>query len=336
MHISILRRMTGQRIEEVAQSPLTSSRAVKMALTKAAQDTVGLNLSVKLVEETVQSLDQMLAGLADDLMLVELQRQGRSVGLIAFDMQMRAAVLEKQTVGQLAKQPAQERAATGTDKRMCDPLLTGFLQALPQAVVGTEFEGWLSAVSHHKMIAGSRAAGLVLDDRDYRVLRLIVDLGVADREGVVLLALPLSSNEEQPAEHVIDLVDWDTAFHDAVSGASAVFDAVLHRFTIPLSQAEMLHVGQVLPLTGCTVSSVQLIALDGRVVRQARLGQLGGKRAVRIQQAAPPQMDDLAARRAMRLPDVITDVPMVASSVEPENAIPSAKPALTAPRDSND
>jgi flagellar motor switch protein FliM len=85
MHIDILRRMVGQRIDEVAQSPLTSSRAVRMALTKAAYDTVGLAVTVKSVEEVMQPLDEMLTGLANDLMLVDLQRQGLSAGLIALD-----------------------------------------------------------------------------------------------------------------------------------------------------------------------------------------------------------------------------------------------------------
>lgn len=343
MHIDILRRMVGQRIDEVAQSPLTSSRAVRMALTKAAYDTVGLAVTVKSVEEVMQPLDEMLNGLANDLMLVDLQRQGLSAGLIALDMQMRAVVLEMQTVGQLAKQAAEDRGATGTDKRMCEPFLDAFLQALPQAVIGTEFEGWLDAVSHHRMVASPRAAGLILDDRDYRVLRLTVDLGVADREGQVLIALPLTSQREQPGVDLLEDIDWESTFRDAVCEAATVLNAELHRFKIPLSQADNLKVGDVLALDGCTVSSVRLRALDGHVAHQARLGQFGGRRAVRIEAESPPLMGELAAIRARPLPNGIgasrgssssikmrhTDKPMVNA----KTAVAVERSKLTEPQD---
>ena len=88
-------------------------------------------------------------------------------------------------------------------------------------------------------------------------------------------------------------VDWDTEFHDAVAEAPLALEAELHRFSLPLHHAHNLKVGEVLPLPGCTVSSVKLRGLDGQVVRQAKLGQSGGKRAIRIEAAPLPEMCDL-------------------------------------------
>jgi len=62
---------------------------------------------------------------------------------------------------------------------------------------------------------------------------------------------------------------------------------------MPLFQAENLAVGQVIPLPGCTVSSVKLLARDGRKVATARLGQSGGMRAVRVEAAPHLQMEDM-------------------------------------------
>ena len=64
-----------------------------------------------------------------------------------------------------------------------------------------------------------------------------------------------------------------------VSAAPASLDALLHRFKMHIGAAQSLEVGQVLPLPGCTVNSVRLLAPDGKVVAQAKLGQVGGMRA---------------------------------------------------------
>ncbi len=294
MHSTILRRMARRRTDP-AEVPLTSSRAVRLALTKAANDTIGLVLTVMGMGEDVQPLDDLLGGLDDTLMLIGLQRNGQLAGILALDMQMRAAVMEMQTVGRLIAKQAEDRTPTGTDKTMCDPVLAAFLTALPLAMAGTELDGWVDGALLGDRIDSRRVAGLVLDDRDYRTLRLTVDLGVADRQGALLLALPLATKTAVPARDPVDDMDWGTQFRAVVADAPASLEAQLHRFTIPLAQARALRAGQVLPLPGCTVNSVRIMSPDGHKIAQAKLGQLGGMRAVRIEQAPAPQMRDLGA-----------------------------------------
>ncbi len=294
MHSTILRRMTGQRTDGADENPLTSSRALRLALTKAANDIVGLVLTVTSVAEEVQPLETMLAGLDEDLMLIELIRDNKLVGIVALDVQLRAAILEMQTVGSLIGAAADLRPATGTDKMMCDPVLAAFLDALPKAVVGTTLEGWADDVAIAQRIASSRAAGLVLDDHDYRILRLSVDLGVADRAGSILLALPPLQQALLTQTAAVEEPDWDSQFQASVAEAPASLEALLHRFSLPLTQARSLHVGQVVPLPGCTVNSVRLMTPDGHKLAEAKLGQIGGKRAVRIEAAPLLQMAELS------------------------------------------
>ncbi len=318
LHTDILRRMAGQQKGDVADSPLTSSRAVRIALTKVAQDSVGLSLSVKTIDESVQSLDEMLADLPDDLMLVTLQRGGGLAGLMAVDMQLRAAVLEMQTVGAVSDKSADIRTATNTDKRMCDPLLNGLMTALPIAVLGTEFEGWMDGVTPAQMLQSTRSASLLLEDLQYRALRVTVALGAGEREGRIDLALPVLTRQLPPVDIPSPTIDWSSAFRAAVSDAPMALDAELCRFPISIGRAENLAVGDVLPLPGCTVASVRLRALDGKVIRQARLGQSGGKRAIRIEPEVLPEMDELTAMSASNSqaePDVSLPTPDVA--IEP-------------------
>ncbi len=332
MHSTILRRMTGGRVnDEAAETPQTSSRALRLALTKAANDTVGLVLTVTSTAEDVQPLDEMLDGLDQQLMLVGLYRAEKLVGLMAVDMQLRAAVMEMQTVGQLLSAVAEDRAPTGTDKMMCDPVLKKFLTALPEAMISTRLQGWTDDAVPGERVNSARAAGLILEDDTYRTLRMNVDLGVANRQGQVLIALPLlpepglapTVKEERP--------DWTTLFPAAVQAAPAELDALLHQFDMPIAQARSLQVGQVIPLLGCSVSSVRLLASDGKHVVTAKLGQLGGKRAVRIEAPPLPQMSELPNRP----PDVIDNALELApapAAMEPDIAM-TPQEELTEPPD---
>ena len=304
--VTLLRRMTRSQGQEAADNPLTSSRAVRLALTKAANDTVGLVLTVESVAEEITGLDEMLASLTGDLMLVALEQEQGLVGLIALDMEMRAAVLEMETMGAVLAHPADERAPTRTDKMLCDPLLEAFLEAFPTAVAGTPLDGWLDGVMPGDSVESLRAAGLVLEDRDYRIVRLSVNLAGAERQAQLIICLPLeqdvASIDDIPAQHV----EWDSTFEANVADAPASLDALLHRFPVSLATAQALQVGSVLPLPGCTVNSVRLLSPDGKEVAQAKLGQMGGYRAVRIEAAPAPQLAELpgaAADTSMPHPD---------------------------------
>ncbi len=331
MHSTILRRMTGGRAnDEAAETPQTSSRALRLALTKAANDTVGLVLTVTSTAEDVQQLDEMLDGLDQQLMLIGLNRADRLVGLMAVDMQLRAAVMEMQTVGQLLSALAEDRAPTGTDKMICDPVLKKFLTALPEAMTGTRLQGWTDDALLGERVNSARAAGLILEDDAYRTLRLNVDLGVADRQGQVLIALPLlpepgltpTVKEEKP--------DWTTLFPAAVQAAPAELDALLHQFDMPIAQARSLQVGQVIPLLGCSVNSVRLLASDGKHVVTAKLGQLGGKRAVRIEAPPLPQMGELPNAPSGAVDNALGLVPAPAVT-EPDIAVTPQEDLIRSP-----
>ena len=86
--------------------------------------------------------------------------------------------------------------------------------------------------------------------------------------------------------------DWAAAMAAAVGLAPAELHAVLHRMRLSLRQVDGFHVGQVIALPGITVGSVRLEATDGRLLARARLGQMAGLRAVRVQLPAAPEMTE--------------------------------------------
>ncbi|WP_090197038.1 FliM/FliN family flagellar motor C-terminal domain-containing protein [Yoonia tamlensis] len=292
-HSSILRRMTGQNEQAKGHSPVTSSRAVRLALTKAANDTVGLELTVGGVADHIVPLDEMLAALDDGLLLVGLTRDAQLVGLAALDMELRAAIVEMQTMGRLSTQKSDGRAPTGTDKILCDPMLAAFLGALPPALAGTSFGGWVDDIKTQDQIDSKRWAGLNLRDCPYRLLRMTVDLGVADREAQIVIALPVITVAQEPEVTPPACINWSSAFQASIAAAPACLDAHLHRFKMAIGAAQSLAVGQVVPLPGCTVGSVRLRAPDGKIIAHAKLGQVGGMRALRIEKQITPELSEL-------------------------------------------
>ncbi|MEO1639899.1 MAG: FliM/FliN family flagellar motor C-terminal domain-containing protein [Pseudomonadota bacterium] len=326
IHTTLLRRMTRAQDAGVAENPLTTSRAVRLALTKAANDTVGLSLAVQSVAEETASLDQMLADLPEGLMLLRLGQGEAPVGLAAIDMQLRAAVVEMETVGALIDAPADDRRPTRTDQVMVEPMISSFLRAFPEAVAGTALAGWADGVMPGERYADTREAGLILADCPYRILQMRVELGVADREGLFIIALPLvteTAEETIPAVH--DLA-WDEAFPLAVSQAPARLDALLHRFSIPLAKAQALAVGTVLPLKGCSVEDVRLLSDNGKAIATAKLGQMGGMRAVRLQAPPVPALGELGSKGA-ELPEMAASDPApLALNDEGFNAPAMAEP----------
>ncbi|MEL6640802.1 MAG: FliM/FliN family flagellar motor C-terminal domain-containing protein [Pseudomonadota bacterium] len=295
MSHDVLRRMVSPPPPAPEDVPISSTRAMRLAVTRAADKTHDMPITVSGMREEVLELEAMLALIDDEMMLVGMVEHGVLQGVSALDLQLRSALIEVQTIGLVLASGVDDRPATGTDAMMAEPLLNAILKHLTETTPRTPLEGWGFGLSPQGQVESKRAAGLILPERPYRVIQMTIDLQVDGRQGALILALPdhVSQSIDVPAPTPVD-ADWTTRFQAAVNAAPVRLAAELHRFKAPLHAVQDFAVDQVIPLTGCDVTSVKLRATDGRKVVTARLGQSGGMRAVRIEQAAAPNMDDLA------------------------------------------
>lgn len=290
--------MATRCVAPVVNVPLTSSRALRVAMTRAADKSLGLSLTVLGVEEALTSHDGLLEAMPPEYLFAALMRSGEIVGILGIDTQIRAAAIEMQTMGKLAKIVAPERPPTGTDMMLVMPLCEKLLEQMCETTLGSELEGWADGVTLGPVFESLRAAGLALEDADFRSMRLSLDLCVAERQGEIILALPnhktpIKVEDDKPADQ-----SWDKKMQLSVAAAPTLLSAILHKMTLPLRQVDTLKVGDVLPLYGAGVGSVRLYAPDGVMVAEARLGQSGGKRAVRIETPVEPAMRDLPEPQA--------------------------------------
>lgn len=289
----VLRRMVSPPPPAPEDVPITSSRAMRLAITRAADKTHNMVMNVGGLREETLSLEDTLAAQNPDHMLMAVIKEDAVIGIAALDTQLRSALIEVQTVGKVLAIHPEDRAPTNTDASMAEPLLAAILQHMEETTQRTPLEGWGQGVVISGQIPSVRSAGLILPDLTYRVIRMSLDLAVADRVGELVFAMPDAKGPVVTETQTIETEDWATRFQRTVNASSVRLDAQLHRFKLPLYVAEGLEVGQVLPLPGCQVSSLKLMARDGRMVATARLGQSGGMRAIRVEAATVPVMEDL-------------------------------------------
>lgn len=294
----VMQRMIGARAPKATDVPVTASRALRLAMTRAAERQVGLQLTVESVGEEAVSLDGLQAALRDDLLLLKLLNADGVQGVVALDRELIAAIIEVQTTGKVSSFVPEPRAVTRADLMFVQPVLDGLFAQLLETTQDTALKGWTEGIVQGDRFDDVRALGLALGHVTYRVMRLSLDLGVSERRGELLLALP--SGEVAPIEKPLTRPqdDWAAQMRETIMASPAALTAELHRFRLPLGVANNLKVGQVLPLPGCTVSSVRLVAPDGMRVARAKLGQVAGHIAVRLETPAAPLMKSLEAKQA--------------------------------------
>ena len=252
-------------------------------------------MTVLSVSAEESGLDTVLAQVPGDMMLLSLWGERGMSGLVGVDLELRTALVEVQTMGRLRATPAESRPVTATDAALSQPLVAAFLMELVQATRGTDLAGWADGHRVDGRVSGPRGAEMALADVKYRLVRLTIDLAAGDRQGEMLLALPLVLPvAAQVAAAPDPRAGFAAQLQRNILQAEAALKAVLTRLRLPLREAEALEVGQLMPLPGVTVASLRLEGPDGKLVALGRLGQSAGMRAVRIEVAAAPAMRETA------------------------------------------
>ncbi|NAZ37875.1 FliM/FliN family flagellar motor switch protein [Rubellimicrobium sp. CFH 75288] len=246
-----------------------STRSLRLAVVRAAEQGAGLRLTVLGLRQEEAPLDDLLADLGDDLLIVLLRQGSDPAGLAALDAGLRDALIEAQLAGTPSPLSPDPRPSTGTDAALAAPFLAALLAGF-EAVSDRAASG--PAPRPAERLGSARDAALVLTDGAYRAVRMTLDLGPKGREGGLTLLRP--APERRPVAA--------SPGPPALLEAEARLDVILARIPVELSALEGWEAGMVVPLPGADAASVRLVAPDGTDCATARLGQAGGRRAVRL------------------------------------------------------
>jgi len=169
---------------------------------------------------------------------------------------------------------------------------------------------WATGFGFDKHISSVRLLGLALEDVEYRLFHLPLDLGDGAKQGMLMIGLPaegvsagLSGNNN----------DWSQTMQSVVGASHVNISAVLSRVQMALVDVQALKVGDLVPVPKSAVTSISMEGADGGVVGHARLGQQNGYRALRVcgaDSGQPPMLEPNADLPAPNLPAMDSPAPI--------------------------
>lgn len=302
-----LRRKTsvGQRAREV--QGLTPTRALRIALARAAGDLWELPLSVTSISQHLVPSEALPGMFDEDAMMLLLDGPDGVRGGLVVDRALLTSVTEVQTIGEVRERPPSDRPYTPTDAALFAPLADAMLERMDLSLSAehedeASFErseaAWALGFRFGAKVERKRNLLLALEGEAFHVLRMDIDIAAGMRQGTLVLCLPDDSEADDVSEPDVPAVPG--AHADALASVTTKLQATLERLTLPLSKATGLKVGDVLPMGQDALQNVTLRASDGQSMARCTLGKIGDMRALRLhpprgQRATPPPPDEEVA-----------------------------------------
>ncbi|MGH1356733.1 MAG: FliM/FliN family flagellar motor C-terminal domain-containing protein [Thalassovita sp.] len=310
--------------------------ALERALYRAAHLGLGLTLEISGAHPDRQGRDGVLDGVQATDLIVKLEQEGETPGVMALDLNLVSALVEVQTLGCVMDASAMARSLTSTDAAVAMPLIDGTLSGFEALVPRSEQE---TAPGFHfgAWIPDLSLLTAQLPDGAYDTFELSVSIGTRDRTGRLFLALPVPP---EPAPEIQETPEATTqeSLTQEVMDAPARLDVVLHRMELPLGEIGALKTGDVLTLPVRALSEVTLHAGERKPVAIGVLGQLSGQRAVCLKNfgAGRGKPQSTPAEQANSLAGVDLADPGLIASVSEKPALPQPEPTTIVQENADD
>ena len=257
---------------------MSAGKALRRALSRTADTLWDLALVAQSVNIDTFDQDAVIDALQAGELLVLLDGPEGAVGLAALEREVLTALVEVQTIQQVTQMPVDDRPLTHTDAAMAAPFLDDALKRFAALLDDNPLRASLDGYRFGTMIEDRRAAAHLLNAPGYHAFRVSVDLALGRRSGRVALFLPLSEGAGAAAAGNLAGRHAET-----MERLPVILEATLPRVSLPLSKAETLKAGDLLPLSADVIDGMELRASRGsHVFARGRLGQMNGMRAVRL------------------------------------------------------
>lgn len=284
--------------------------ALRLGLARAARDLLDLPVLVVGATQDRATQDSLSEHFGDDQLLLLMEGPGGRVGALAADRDTLAALIQQQTMNRVTKSDPGDRPFTSTDAAMLAPLIEAAIRLSSRLTEVQADRALMEGFRYGYRIENMRALLLALDADRFRVFHLVTEFSGGVRQGELWLALPeeIKRPPEKPGRKAAPPM-----LDRSVKQARAELNAVMGRISVTLAELTNMQEGDLLPLCDMDLTRADLIAIDGSKVANVRLGQSGGLRAVRLNEASadPPgvapalsfEPDDMAPPDEMALPD---------------------------------
>lgn len=319
---AVLRQKAAVGREAFQARAMSPSKALRLALTKSADELFDLPLVVTGVKQTCVTLGSMLSGLSDETLLVMLDGPEGALGVMTLDIQILAGLIEMQTTGLVVAKEALKRPPTRTDAAMVAPLVDAFLTRFEENLVDEPDGYWVEGFRFGVRADDLRMLELTLEAPEYNVFRMNVDMFGGAKTGEIAIIMPVKALPPLEGETAHPGETIGMQLGEVMMQVPTEINAVLHRLTLPLSAVSQLKVGQILEIPGECLADMRLETSPKKLLVETSLGQLNGFRAVRLNGAMSPLVDASDAPKDAE-PESI--VQLEATAIPEETVSPRAK-----------
>lgn len=282
---AILQRKVADAQRESAGSDMSALRALRLSLARAGEDLLGLPLSVLAARQQRLAVDDLGEIFSDEELLIVLDASDGATGVAAVKQPLVSALVQQQTTGQVSQRVMEPREFTDTDAALCAPLIEDVLRRAAELVEAEIDECCFRDIRFGARGEDVRSVLLSLRAPRYRVFHLSLDIALGLHQGELVLALPDRAFQAETASE--NAPHSENVVHSPLLDVPAQVDAVLARFRLPLAELRALAPGDILPLTRDRLDDTALVSVTGSVLARGRLGQMNGRRAVRLMAPLP-------------------------------------------------
>lgn len=342
----ILRRkiQSGRRVVHLDTNDC-APRAWRVAFGRALLERLNLHLEVAEVREHQRKLGELIEVIPERALIALLEGPEGVTGILALSNGLMNALIEMQTMRQVAKAEPPVRRPTRTDAMMSIDAVNSALGDLGEELVHSPDVRWCAGFCYASFVEEVSALDLLLEDVPYKLLECSVQIAGTKRTGRVMLALPAEGRGPRPVPRRAVPDDdtraaeaWMSRIRETVMHVEAPIEGVVGRLRLPLSRILTLATDDLLPIESGGVDQVALEAAGGTRIATCKLGQNRGMRALRLRDLEDALRSSFGVippvpeAEMSQMPAPPTRPQLVPNQATPGAAAPSATaPSATAP-----
>ena len=274
---SLLRRKLAPTRPATAPGGSSLAALLGKTMPRDADELLGLDLSVGAVVVGEAMKPSLLDGMSTHDLVYRMEDEGGARGLCRLTPGLVAGLIEIQMSGRISLSEPAARAATRTDGLLCGDIVDQWFATAARLAVEVDLTSLLPSVGFKRKIGilDRRNADLWLEPIGFRTLSVELALGEA-KNGTLFVATPLPVQSELKGGKYAQLM------RRHLPDLPTEMRVVLTRMPLALTRARKLAVGDVIDVPPDTLLNVRLEGAHGHLIAEGRLGQLGGRKAVRL------------------------------------------------------
>ena len=173
---SILQRMVSRGGQKRDALIMSVAKAIRLSIPKTGKDLFDMLISKIGVVIEKPSSDLLAELVVEDVLLCLLEGDEERVGAALIAGEVVSGLIQQQTIGTVSLPKGTKRQLTQTDPVMCTPLVDDLFKQVALMLEEDNDQQTISGFRYRACFADARAMSIALDQNEYLISRLTLDL----------------------------------------------------------------------------------------------------------------------------------------------------------------